>query len=85
MFKKIFISLIVVFVLVLNFMIVPTFAEVDTSGYDSTTVMSILKNTNVNELKAKSSLLMEASTGKILLENNIHEKRPLASVTKIMS
>jgi len=47
--------------------------------------MSILKNTNVNELKAKSSLLMEASTGKILLENNIHEKRPLASVTKIMS
>jgi len=34
---------------------------------------------------AKAALLMEASTGKILLEQNAHEKLPPASVTKIMT
>lgn len=37
------------------------------------------------EVKAKSSVLMEAGTGQILLENNPHEKLPPASITKIMS
>lgn len=37
---------------------------------------------NVN---AKSALLMEPSTGKILLEQNAHEKLPPASVTKVMT
>jgi D-alanyl-D-alanine carboxypeptidase (penicillin-binding protein 5/6) len=36
-------------------------------------------------LNAKSAILMEASTGKILYENNSHEKYPPASITKIMS
>lgn len=34
---------------------------------------------------SRASILMEASTGKILLEQNIDEKLPLASVTKIMT
>jgi len=34
---------------------------------------------------AKASLLMEAETGKILVENNPHEKLAPASVTKIMT
>ncbi len=34
---------------------------------------------------AKSSIIMEQSTGKILYENNSHEKIPPASMTKIMS
>ena len=37
---------------------------------------------NVN---AKASLLMEADTGKVLLENNPHEKLAPASVTKVMT
>ncbi len=37
------------------------------------------------ELSAKSALLMEASTGKILFEKNSHEALPPASVTKIMT
>lgn len=34
---------------------------------------------------AKSGLLLEISTGKILYEKNIHEKRAVASMTKMMS
>lgn len=37
------------------------------------------------QLKAKSAILMEASTGKILYENNPHEKLPPASITKVMT
>lgn len=36
-------------------------------------------------LKAKSALLAEASTGKVLYANNAHEKLPPASITKIMT
>lgn len=36
-------------------------------------------------IKAKSAVLMEASTGKILYESNPHEKLPPASITKIMT
>ncbi len=34
---------------------------------------------------AKAAVLMEPSTGKIILEHNPHEKLPLASVTKVMT
>lgn len=34
---------------------------------------------------AKSAILIEASTGKIIYENNSHEKLPPASMTKMMS
>ena len=36
-------------------------------------------------LSCPSALLMEQSTGEILYEKDIHSKRPLASVTKIMT
>ncbi len=36
-------------------------------------------------LTAPSAILMENSTGKILYEKNIHERRPMASVTKVMT
>lgn len=39
----------------------------------------------IPSVNAKSLLLMEASTGKILFENNSHESLPPASVTKIMT
>lgn len=37
------------------------------------------------EVSAKSMILMEASTGQILAENNADERLPIASVTKIMT
>ncbi len=36
-------------------------------------------------VSAPSAVLMEASTGKILYEKNPHDKRPCASVTKVMT
>lgn len=37
------------------------------------------------EVKAPSAVLMEAETGKVLYEKNPHEKRPCASITKVMT
>ncbi|QEY34011.1 D-alanyl-D-alanine carboxypeptidase [Caproiciproducens galactitolivorans] len=37
------------------------------------------------EVKAPSALLMESQTGKVLYEKNAHEKRPCASITKVMT
>lgn len=37
------------------------------------------------ELSAPSAILIEASTGQCLYEKNIHDKRPPASVTKVMT
>ena len=36
-------------------------------------------------ITAPAGVLMEASTGKILYEKNAHEKRPCASITKVMT
>ena len=36
-------------------------------------------------ISAPAGVLMEASTGKILYEKNPHEKRPCASITKVMT
>ena len=37
------------------------------------------------EVKAPSAVLMESQTGKVLYEKNSHEKRPCASITKVMT
>lgn len=37
------------------------------------------------EVKAPSAVLMEAQTGKLLYEKSSHEKRPCASITKVMT
>lgn len=37
------------------------------------------------EVKAPAAILMEAQTGKVLYEKNSHEKRPCASITKVMT
>ncbi len=61
-------------------------AAVEASAkYDDVAVTKIISKTNVLDLKAKSSVLMDAASGKILIENNSHEKVPIASVTKVMS
>ena len=40
---------------------------------------------SAEEVKAPSAALMEAQTGKILYEKDAHEKRPCASITKVMT
>ena len=46
---------------------------------------NVLAAEYVNSTNAKSLLLMEASSGKVLYEYNSHESLPPASVTKIMT
>ena len=53
--------------------------------YDVATIDKLVSKTNVMDLKAKSAVLIDAASGKILLEKNSHEKLAIASVTKIMS
>lgn len=53
--------------------------------YDEVAVNNLVAKTNVLDLKAKSAVLMDAASGKILTEKNSHEKLPIASVTKVMS
>ncbi len=40
---------------------------------------------DINEITATSALLIEADTGKLLFERNADEKKPPASITKIMT
>ncbi len=53
--------------------------------YDEVAVNKLVAKTNVLDLKAKSAVLMDATSGKILNEKNSHEKLAIASVTKVMS
>lgn len=53
--------------------------------YDTAEVSKIMKETDLFNLSSKSAILMDVTTGDILLESNSHEKRPVASITKIMS
>jgi len=48
-------------------------------------IFPVFAETPALSVHAKSALLMEASTGRILYESNIHEALPPASVTKIMT
>lgn len=41
--------------------------------------------TGKNAITAKSAILIEATTGRVLYEKNAFEKRPMASTTKIMT
>lgn len=43
------------------------------------------ENNALDGVAAKSYILMEQSTGKILAENNADEQLPIASVTKVMT
>lgn len=65
---------------ILLFLFVPTFVFAS----DTQTVSEEV-NGDLLAPKAKSAILIEASTGKILFEKNSHEKLAPASMTKIMS
>ena len=43
-------------------------ASRDVTEYDAATVMNIMNNTSLTNLKAKAAILVDHSTGKVLLE-----------------
>ncbi|MGI5894187.1 MAG: D-alanyl-D-alanine carboxypeptidase family protein [Candidatus Merdivicinus sp.] len=46
---------------------------------------AIITEAQVQQIPAKSAVLMDAASGQILFEMNAHEKTPPASITKIMT
>jgi len=88
MSKKIVASILMFFLVVMSLFPLVSFADapaMDLAEYDAVAVANIMQKTSVFDLKAKSAILMEAETGKVLLEKNSHERLPMASVTKVMS
>lgn len=81
------------YILIIALMLMPmtVFADSDEAAveasakYDDVAVNKLISKTNVLDLKAKSAVLMDAASGKVLNEKNSHEKLPIASVTKVMS
>lgn len=57
----------------------------DSGDYEEYSEANTTQTEDTLALSAKSAILMEETTGKILYQKNPHEKLPLASVTKIMT
>lgn len=74
--KKTLLSLLLSFTLLSQFLVIPVKAE-DKINKEATT--------NAVEVDAKSALLIEPSSGKVIFEKNPNEKFAPASVTKIMT
>ena len=86
---------VVIWVLLCALLIIPTnkilyAVENETGAGDEN--KQLIENENVPlienmpfDIKAKSALLMAANTGEIIFEMNSNEKRPIASITKIMT
>lgn len=85
MIRKFLFRYLIIISIIANLFTIAAFAEEEKPAYNSITVNSIMASTNVSELKAKSSVLMDASSGQVLCENNSNERLPIASVTKVMS
>jgi len=64
-----------------NFSVVNAKEEI----FDIVKVNNIIKETNVSDLKAKAGIILDSKTGTVLLDDNINEKLPIASLTKLMS
>jgi D-alanyl-D-alanine carboxypeptidase (penicillin-binding protein 5/6) len=82
---------ILIMAIILTVMPINVFADFNESAveasakFDEVAVNKLVVKTNVLDLKAKSAVLMDAASGKILTEKNSHEKLAIASVTKVMS
>lgn len=90
--KKCF-SLFLSVVLMFQFIIIANAKTVTKENEDITPVFNSVTTSKTNnskqnlpiEIKAKSAILMDVTTGKVLLEHNADEKLYPASVTKIMT
>lgn len=74
-------GLVTAFSLVFSFS-APVFAS---DGDEDTTASASIAGAAQPIIAAKSGILIEESTGKVLFEKNSHEKMPPASITKIMT
>lgn len=87
--NKKFINKILILILTFNLMIIPNIVHAE-EGYDDSTELyeewslEVFQESGL-KVEARSALLIEPTTGKILYENNIDEKFAPASVTKIMT
>jgi len=62
-----------------------SFVLADEVVFDIVQVNTIIKQVDIENLEAKSAIIMDSKTGKVLFKKNINEKLPIASLTKIMS
>jgi len=86
MLKKTLLLSLSFLLLLADIMALPVYGRIEgVVEYDSVEVMKIQSNTSLTDLKAKAAILVECSTGTVLLEKNSHERLPIASITKIMS
>lgn len=68
----------------LSMSLTPVMAE-QQGSFDEDGSNTVANTTNVFDLKAKASIMVDGMSGNVLMEKNSHEKLPIASVTKIMS
>lgn len=88
MLRRILITNLASVMIIVNLLALPLFAGAfDDPDYDwdAVTATNIYSGTNIFDLKAKSAILVEAVTGRVLQKKSEHEKLPIASVTKVMS
>ena len=74
---------IIAFILALTLICSGSIALASDAGADTETAVGAAADTM--DIPAKSGVLMDNTTGKILYEKNPHEKMPPASITKIMT
>ncbi len=84
MFKKAFVICLAVFIVSSSIIAMPASAAADDAAVEAA-VNKIADNTNVMNLKAKGAILVDGTSGNVLLEKDSHTKLPIASVTKVMS
>lgn len=64
----------------------PEMADFDETSLLTVSPIPALKNESLEpEIKAKAAIIMDYDTGLLLYKKNIHEKLPIASLTKIMT
>lgn len=89
--RKSIVSYILTIAMIFTLTPIAVFADFDEAAveasakFDEVAVNKLVAKTNVLDLKAKSAVLMDAASGKVLNEKNSHEKLAIASVTKVMS
>jgi D-alanyl-D-alanine carboxypeptidase (penicillin-binding protein 5/6) len=79
---------VIVLSLIVSFILNAAFLPVMAAKTDDSAKSTAAKASDTSkafDLKAKASVLMDIDSGNILYEKNIHEKLPIASITKVMS
>ncbi len=88
MLRRILITNLAFIMIIINLLALPIFVnafEDPDYDWDAVTATNIYSGTDIFNLKAKSAILVEAVTGRVLLKKDENEKLPIASITKVMS